>query len=169
MPSAANVFRVGTVVAYHNLPKIGRKWRDSVEGVSYQTAKAIAERAQDLAPMGDRSYVDKEGESHPGWLKESIVYHRAPGARLQWQVEVLARYGMPVEFGYHEWRSGTWVPPQPYFTPAVEEQSQKFFDDVNFMIDGIARKTARVRSGHNLTIGQDGRFSGQFVESRSNL
>lgn len=63
---------------------------------THNFAKSLKKYARMYAPVGDRAYIDGLGNSHPGYLRESIDMLKTPTG---WSVVVMADYGIYVNYG----------------------------------------------------------------------
>ncbi len=83
----------------------GRNWADDASDWATLAIKAEA-------PVGKVAYIDNEGHSHPGWLRESVDRVHLPGN--DWRITVHAFYGIYVNNGTRH------MAPNPFFDRAVE-------------------------------------------------
>lgn len=86
--------------------------------ICQRLSQMIVRIARSRAPIGNRTYVDGDGNPHPGWLKSSIRALRIQYGH--WVVKVLAHYAGFVEHGTRYMRA------QPYLQPAVREAKRYF-------------------------------------------
>lgn len=85
---------------------------------AYNFARLFASNLRKYAPVGDRTYVDSDGNQHPGWLKKSVeIVRRAKGAFV---VQIGAKYGAYVNYGTHR------QAPQPFWEKSYELTKREF-------------------------------------------
>jgi phage gpG-like protein len=71
-----------------------------------------------------------------GRLRKSInVYHNTEGPASA-EVRAEVDYAAPVEFG-HRTSAGTFVPAQPFMTPAVEGEGPRFWDRLTAALNEV--------------------------------
>lgn len=119
--------------SFFNLfPALARAVRPACQTISSDTARFIEAAAAANAPVDTGflassvySVTPKYGSTYgtmgspPG--DSYALAEQAPGGPDDSVVGVAANYGIYVEMGHHVKQTGTWVPPQPYFYPAVEQ------------------------------------------------
>lgn len=100
-----------TGVVFNRFPEIAARFPVQLHNVVVQTTEIVQQIAQSNAPVDT------------GFLRDSITPTMTDD--FTGNVTVGAYYGIYVEMGHHT-RSGSYVPPQPFFYPAVEEGRSRF-------------------------------------------
>lgn len=123
-------------VIFNLFPMLARAVRPACQTISSDTARFVEAAAAANAPVESGfmsssvySVTPKYGSTY-GTMGEPpgdsyALPEQAPDGPDDSTVGVAANYGIYVEMGHHT-RSGSWVPPQPYFYPAVEQGKAVF-------------------------------------------
>lgn len=99
-------------VRQNRFPEILSKLPGLAFQAAEQSARAIQTRAKSLAPVDT------------GALRNSIsvAQDAAPVHSVAWVVYSPLDYSVFQEYGFHHWISGNFIPPQPYMTPAAQQE-----------------------------------------------
>src|ERR1051326_9639781 len=76
------MFTLGVkVVKKNRIPELRASLRPRAEKILNQGAMQIASLAFQFCPVGNRPYVDEEGNKHPGFLRSTIAIETYSGNR----------------------------------------------------------------------------------------
>lgn len=105
---------LSVVVRNNLLPKLAAALPGDVRQSAFQSAQAVAARAQGLAPVETgalrRSITVTQDRSATGKYTEAFVVFSP------------LDYAVFQEYGFHHYRSGNFIPPQPFMTPAAAQE-----------------------------------------------
>lgn len=105
---------LSVVVRNNRLPEITEALPGQVRQSAYQSAQAVQARARGLAPVDT------------GALRDSIAVEQDRSASGRYTeafaVSSPLEYAIFQEYGFHHWRSGAFIPPQPFMTPASAQE-----------------------------------------------
>lgn len=136
-------------IIFNLFPLLARALRPACQTISSDTARFIEAAAAANAPvdtgfLASSVYSDtpKYGSTY-GSMGEPpgdsyALPPQAPAGPDDSVVGVAANYGIYVEMGHHT-ESGSWVPAQPYFYPAIE-QGQAVFPEEAARFEELLRQ-----------------------------
>jgi hypothetical protein len=126
----------GTSVIFNLFPRLARAFRPACQTISSDTARFVEAAAAGGSPVATGflassvySVTPKYGSTYstmgtpPG--DSYALPEQTPGGPDDSVVGVAANYGIYVEMGHHT-HSGSYVPAQPFFYPAIEQGAQAF-------------------------------------------
>ena len=105
---------LSVVVRNNRFPEITKALPGRVRQSAYQSAQALAARAKGLAPVDTgalrASIAVEQDRSASGTYTDAFAVY-SPLA-----------YAVYQEYGFHHWRSGAFIPPQPFMSPAAAQE-----------------------------------------------
>lgn len=120
------------MAGFNNFSQVAQRIKPACQEIVSETVKELAEMVQENAPydtgyLHDSVYcVTPTGESTYGQASSDrqgdyLLPEVSPESDTQGVVGVGAYYAQFIEMGHHVHNSATYVPPNPFFYPAMEE------------------------------------------------